>query len=321
VAVALFAVPAGASAPRIETRVTPSCGDAALGLEHRVERALEGARRATLEAAVAIDASSTGYRVTIVTRDASSDLGTTEIAAPTCDEAVDAAVVVLALALTERDAPAPAASPDSESHGVAPEPPVSPNDPAAPLLVAAAPARARVDHGVRAPEARPGTSNETRVALATGVDAGTLPHPTLTLSGGIGASLSTLELRALARYGLPATDETVETGLVESTRHDFATVELRACAGSGQAFRLSACAGAEAGAVRIERHRSAENAAPRDERSLAPRLSGTLAALLAHRGGLVEPEIELAGVAVALGRSDGAPPVALRVSAGAAVAF
>ena len=73
--------------------------------------------------------------------------------------------------------------------------------------------------------------------------------------------------------------------------------------------------------VRVVRRLRTEDGSDSDEDSVTPRLSGTLAALFAHRGGAVEPELELGGAAVALGKEAGAPWLAIRVAAGAAVAF
>jgi predicted PhzF superfamily epimerase YddE/YHI9 len=147
-----------------------------------------------------------------------------------------------------------------------------------------------------------------------------LPSPTLVVSGGFARSFSALEVRGLARYGLPIVEETTETGYSESVRRDFGALELRACYGIGADVRLSACAGGELGAVRISR-RVAENGIDVDEDGVTPRLSGVLSALLRHQGGVVEPELEVSGSALAAGGQEAASRVALRVSAGAAVEF
>ena len=53
----------------------------------------------------------------------------------------------------------------------------------------------------------------------------------------------------------------------------------------------------------------------------ATRLSGVLSARLGHRGGMIQPEVELSGVAGAAGRDAGAPVLGVRLAAGAAVVF
>jgi hypothetical protein len=143
----------------------------------------------------------------------------------------------------------------------------------------------------------------------------------MTLSGAVAHSFRLFELGAVVRYGFPTADETIEEGFSESERRDFGALELRACRGAGQAVRVSACAGTELGAVRELHQSRGTNGDEVDEDSVSTRVSGTLAARIAHRGGFIEPELELAGAAVAIGREPGAPWLVLRVAAGAALAF
>lgn len=307
--------PAWAEPLHLEERIAPACAAAARELGPRLERALGGSAPNELEASVAIDALGAGYRLTISIWDATEARGTTVIEAPTCDEAVDAAAVVLALAFGKMTGPEAV---DAASSVASPVPDRAP--PTTSEAFREAPA-----FGDRpAPlDSVPFTGSErvTRLTLATGVDAGTLPHPTLTLAGAVARSFGGIELAAVARYGLPIVDETAEDGLSESQRHDFGGLELRACRGVGRAVRVSACAGTEVGAVRSRRSLESVDRTDVDTDQVSPRLSGSLAALVAHRGGLIEPELELAGAAVALGREAGAPWLVVRVSAGAAFAF
>lgn len=328
---ALFALSAQAWAEplRIEQRVAPACAAAARELGQRLEHALGQPPPSELDASVAIDAVEAGFRVTIALRDAQQARGKTAIDAPTCEEAVDAAAVVLALAFGKARRPEEKerAVPEPERAGTTPAGPspeaASAGSYAQPVLTAtstAAPASA----DRRAPrDSAPASASERalRIGLATGVDRGTLPHPTVTLAGALARSFGVLELAAVARYGLPIAEETVETVLSESQRHDFASLELRACRGLGGAVRFSACAGAEVSAVRERRALQGEDRAELDRDQVSPRLSGTVATLVEHRGGLIEPGLELAGAAVALGRDSGAPWLAVRVAAGAAIAF
>jgi hypothetical protein len=334
IASGMLAARARAEGLPVEAQVAPACVAPARELEPRLDRALQGSRSAELSAAVAINEDGSGYRVTITLLDSQKARGTTVVVAPTCDEAVDAAVVVLALAFGGRVVP----------EGVAPSPPLAASiDPASPP--AALPAEPSGDSpplrpslesaGVElldpVPSVRPerdagvdGVSltmeGATRIGLATGIDSGTLPQRTLTVSAAIARSFSGIDLRAVLRYGLPTADETVETESMESRRSDFGAFELRACQGRGRAVRVSACAGAELGVVRAA-SRLRAGGADIDEDKLSPRLSGVVAALVAHRGGLIEPEIELGGAAVAFGRDAGTPWLVVRVAAGAAVAF
>ncbi|HWP04334.1 MAG TPA: hypothetical protein VNN72_01270 [Polyangiaceae bacterium] len=296
---------------RLEEPVAPACVAVARTLGPRIERTLGGSLPSELEASVAIDAFGAGYRLTIALRDAVEARGMTVIEAPTCDEAVDAAAVVLALAFADST---PSGPPREAASFGSPAEPV-PTAPSAPPPV-------RADRRVALDHLPPTDSDRaTRLTFATGVDAGTLPHSTLTLAGAVARSFGGLELAAVVRYGLPTVDETIETGFSESQRHDFGGLELRACHGVGHAVRVSACAGTEVGAVRASSSLLREGRADLDADHISPRLSGSLVALVAHRGGLIEPGLELGGAAVALGREAGAPWLVVRVAATAAFAF
>jgi hypothetical protein len=190
-----------------------------------------------------------------------------------------------------------------------------------PALLRASVTRAPRDEGPSAPiESSSSSSASSRASLSTGIDAGTLPSPTLVVAGAFARSFSAFEVRALARYGLPSVNETTETGFYASERRDFGALELRACYGVGADVRLSACTGGELGAVRVTR-RVEEAGSDVDEDAVTPRLSGVLAAFVRHQGGTVQPELEVSGSAVALGRAESASFLALRVAAGAAVEF
>lgn len=308
---------------RIHTSVSPACAGVAQELERRLERRLDETFPAGLEAFVEIDESEAGYRVTIETRAGSKALGTKRIDVASCDEAVDAAVEVLSLAFasqTGKEASGPPPATLDVPPATEPAPPLEPSTNAA----ATRPARAeaRVDRGAAPSDTRSNaTSSAMRASLAAGADAGTLAQPTAVVAAGVSRSFSELELRGSVRYGLPVVTETVETGFTESMRSDFGALDLVACYGVGASFRASACAGAEASAVRTTRRLETRDGTDVDEDAVAPRLSGTLGALFSHRGGLIEPEIELAAAAVAVGRDEGASWLALRVTAGAAVEF
>lgn len=312
----LLCARASAGPLRIE-RVTPACVVAARELGPRIEAVLAGALQSQVEASVAIDALGAGYRVTIGLRDTVQERGATTLETPTCEEAVDAAVVVLALAYGETRSPEATqptpARPMPERSSAEPEP--EPRTPSDTLFTPPDPRAVRDHVPVK------GTERQTRLTLATGVDQGTLPGPTLTLAGVVARSFGGFELAAVARYGLPVAEELVETGFSESQRHDFGGLELRACRGLGRAVRVSACAGTEIGAVRARRSQQVADGSEVDVDHISSRVSGTLTALLARRGGFIEPGLELGGAAVALGRSAGAPWLAVRVAAGAAIAF
>ena len=325
-AMAAFAVPARAEPfPIVETRLAPACEPLAPELERRLAQAFDGKPTTALAASVSIETTESGYLVTIATRDGARVGGTTRIAAPSCDEAVDAAVEVLALAFGERveeeTSPAPTGTGPSESEASSAS--GQPRESASrAVFESRVPSPKRVDRGVLgASDGSNATAASTRVSLAAGADVGTLPDPALTVTARFARALSALELGGAVRYAPPTTNETVESGFTESVRRDFGAMELRACVGTREHFRLSACAGAELGAVRVVRRLRTEDGADQDEDSVTPRLSGTLAGLFALRGGAVEPELELGGAAVAFGKEAGASWLAIRVAAGAAVAF
>jgi hypothetical protein len=313
---------------RIHTSFPPACKTAALELDARLERALGARSPADVDASVAIEHDRAGYRVVIGTSGAAGNAEKV-LLAPSCDEAVEAAVVVLALAFTVRDE---AENERALDDALRSEPPRA--EPARSFPRAEArPARSSPFRGT--PTAREGFDAEpgegpqnrrtslasARLSLATGGDTGTLPSPTLLASAGISRSFSFVEVEGHVRYGFPVSDERVETGSTESLRYDFAAADVRACYGAGEAFRVSACAGGEFAAVRVRHQLEAENGIDIDEDSVTPRLSAELGALFSRRGGVVEPEVELSGVAVALGRAKGASVLALRATLGAAVTF
>jgi hypothetical protein len=204
------------------------------------------------------------------------------------------------------DAPAPAAPPESSTNVA--------------LTWRAGP-EAPADRAAAAEDARSNALGSTRASVAVGADQGTLRQPTAIVSAGVSRSLSAVEVRGLVRYGLPTSSETVETELTESVQSDFGALDLAACYGAGASFRASACAGAEAGAVRTVRRLDTREGTDVDEDAVTPRLSGTLGALFSHRGGIVEPEVELEAVAAVVGRDEGASWLAVRVLAGVALEF
>ena len=306
----------GATKARIETKVTPVCELAARDLEERLTEALGDMTARALDVSVTIEREDSGYRVTLVTRDEFAASLEKVILAPSCEEALDAAVVVLALAASET------ADEEAALRSVSTPPAIAPpraRD-AEPTPVRGVGTRVPIDEGAARIESSPESSASSRASLSTGIDVGTLPSPTLVVSGGFARSFSAVEVSALARYGLPSVNETTETGFHESVRRDFGAVEIHACYGVGARVRWGACTGGELGAVRVTR-RVEEGGTDVDEDAVSPRLSGVLAAFVRHQGGTVQPELEVSGSAVAVGRQESASLIALRVSAGAAVEF
>jgi hypothetical protein len=257
------------------------------------------------------------YRAIVRLQNAARDETETVIASANCEEALDAVVVVLALAFgtdraTASPAEAPAAVPAEASS------PVS-APPAADAVTSGASSLGRSRPGDAVGSSYP-ADRALRVALATGADSGTLPAATLYVSGAVARSLAAFELRGVVRYGLPTVDDSADNGAWQSERNDFGALELRGCYGIGSRLRLSGCTGTELGAVRRSRRWQSAGRTG-EESALETRFSGVLAAAVAHRAGPIQPELELAGAAVAFGREPEASWLVLRMSLGAALAF
>jgi hypothetical protein len=311
-------------APWISVQAPDGC-DAARDLGDRVARALVGPRAAELRAWVTIDERFPGYRAEVRITRGSVTLGSKVVTVPTCEEAAEAAVVVLALALSEKALPEPAPVPE-------PEP--APSDPST-LAGAPSPAvkpaarslRAAVEPNGERPERDSVRStkrrNAVRATLSTGVDTGTISLPTAYLGAGFTRVLEPVELRAVVRFGVPHVEEEETDGEAarsEVLRRDFGALDLSACYALGASWRFSACAGGELGVIRTQERR-VEGQVEVDTDSADPRISGVLTALIARRAGTVQPELELSSLAVAAGRPEQSPWLALRAGVGVAMQF
>lgn len=314
-AAAPLAPPARAD-PRLDVAAT-TCERNAAHLERRLANILDEAPSRELTATVTFEASGEGVRVAVVTHDGSNARGETLFVVANCEEALDAAVVVLSLAFsTEANretlkTETPPSEPSVEASPVA-ETPTFQMRFAAPLPERdASPA----SHGSDP------VSPSSAVSLAGGLDFGTLATPTAIIGGGFTRAWPALEVRAALRYGLPTENERAETTLTESVRRDFGAAELSLCRGFGTALSLTACAGGEVGLVRVLHRVEVDGAPALDEDELSPRFSGVLAALVSLKRGPVRPELEVSASALAFGRRGGGSAVALRAAAGAAVDF
>jgi hypothetical protein len=266
---------------------------------------------------VRVERRGVAYRAMVRLQNATRDEIETVIDAASCEEALDAVVVVLALAFgTDRAAASPAGEPAAVLAEASP--PLS-APPAADAATAGASFLDRTPPGGAVGAPYP-ADQALRIALATGADSGTLPVATLYVSGAVARSLAAFELRGVVRYGLPTVDDSAEDGASQSERNDFGALELRGCYGIGSRLRLSGCTGTELGAVRRSRRWQSEERTG-EESALDTRFSGVLAAAVAHRAGPIQPELELSGAAVAFGREPEASWLVLRMSLGAALAF
>ncbi len=155
-----------------------------------------------------------------------------------------------------------------------------------------------------------------RFALRGGVDAGTLVSATAYLSATASYLVGALEWRALVGFGLPTTEEHVDLGVREWQREHFLLLDLGACYGGGARWRIAACAAGEF--VFID---SVQGGGDVQIEGGAGRLGGVLAAELTYRGSVVQPELELAAVALAFGQRQGASTFAFRASLGLGMQF
>lgn len=284
-------------------------------IEERVSS--EGVR-----ASIVIERSGAGFRVTLRTTRAGEVAGETVLTAPTCEEATDVAAVVLALAAGSK--------PPAEGE---------------PVLLATKPVSSAIERPLlgrpRLHSAHPAPSpvriidqergtpfdfqldgvGVRRLALSLGLDAGTFSTPTLVVAGGLAKSFAALELRGALRYGLASVEEELDAGSSEFRRQEFGAFDARACYGTASSLRVAACGGAELGVLWSSRRVELASGLDDEDQAIAPRLSGTLAALVAHRGGRIQPELECSASGVAFGREAAASWLVLRVSAAAAVAF
>jgi hypothetical protein len=315
----LLCLAAGARAtPAAFIELESTCPITAEALEQRVTAALLGERDPALAAAITIRETKRGYEVALRTRRGGTTLATKVLAAPSCEEAAQAATVVLALAFG-------AAAPPSSTPAARAVEPAPTAAPVWPRVVV----EPRVDrHSQPQPQLRPQARDSLRLALSAGVDSATLPTSTAYLAAGLSRSFAKLELYGALRCGAPHVDENVSDAVSERTRLDFGALELGACYGFGRDIRVSACAGSELGVVRIAQSQRLANGPAQETELTRPRLSGVLTALLAYRGSVIEPQLELAGVVLATESRNGSSPgaaerasVGLRAGLGAAVAF
>jgi hypothetical protein len=227
------------------------------------------------------------------------------LVAPTCDDAVDAAVLVLSLALTEV-----AADPGSSG--------TTPDEPRLEFAFTSPAVAVERDEAPRAPEAI-SKGQARRFAMLFGVDTGTLVAPTGYVGAALAVPVAAWELWGALRYGLPSEHESIEGTTSEQTRRDFGGLELSLCRGVGAAWRFSLCVGGEFGVVRIERTRREGDVGVDTDEDRA-RVAGVASARLGRRTGMFVPELEFSAATAPFG--PGATPTpSLRLGGGVSVQF
>lgn len=283
-----------------------ACPVTAAELSRRVEGELIGSRPVGARARVSIEPVAAGYSVTLRATRAGRDLGAKQLVLPSCDEAVDAAALVLAIALAEPTSePAPATPPAEPPPDFSLLAPASAPERDAPPAVSAA--------DERAPRER------SRLGMLFGVETGTFPHPTPYLGASFALPLGAWEAWTGLRYGLPVEEEFVDTTTSERVRQDFGAFGLALCRGVGVAWRFSACAGGEFGVVRVD-HSRREGDIEVDTDDQRARVAAVGTARISGLAGRVRPELEFSAAAASIGPG-AAPTLSLRLGAGVGVQF
>jgi hypothetical protein len=304
------------------------CAASSAELGPRVEAALASPRPPEARARVRLEEVEGGVRLAVALTLAEHELGTKTVVLPSCEEALDAAVLVLAVALDD-SSPRASGTPERSNAGVAPErssTDVSPRE-AAPERERAQPAAfafstpraVTADANPALTDGSPSAGPSVRVGVLGGVDAGTLSHATPYVGAAITLVTLPIDVRAAFRYGLRREEEEVESGRSLQSSADFGAIELAACRETRSSWELGLCAGGEFGLVRVEQLRSEPDRSANLEETSA-RVAGVLAGRVARRVGAVRLELELAGSAVAL-RPDASSRTSVRVGAGAGTQF
>lgn len=298
------------------------CPASAAEVARRVDAELIGSRPTGARARVSIDAVTAGYGVTLQAARAGKDLGGKHLVAPSCDEAVDAAVLVLAIALTE---PEPEVSEVLEVLEV-PEVPVEEGrtassearSPSSELAFVVPSGTPQHDEPVST-EDESAASHGPRAGVLFGIETGIAPQPTPYLGASFALPFDSWELWSAVRYGLPTEEASVEASTSEELRRDFGAIGLSLCRGVGAAWRFSLCAGGEFGVRRVD-HTRRDDSVEVDSHEDRARLAAVGAARFSGRVGSVRPELDFSAAAASWG--PGAPPeLSLRLGAGVAVQF
>jgi hypothetical protein len=316
--------------PWLALQSTCSAQGAEERLVARLSAEMVGPRAADLQARVAIEHGDGRYHVTVRVGRGASTVGVKQLVAFSCREAEDAALAVLALALSDPSADERAPTQEKVvTETVAkevrvPEPAVS----VPPASLTSAPATPPVMRASLAGEQRrDGLTNQRSaadwsVSLRAGVDAGTLPVMTAYLGAGVSRFFGPFAIRALLGVGLPYREvQQNEAGSSEQLQGDFAMFDLGLCYGFGARLRFATCAASDVSVIRSERTLRAPSEPDRVASRIEPLLSGVLTAMLGYQLGAFTPELELSAVAVAFGELQGASRLALRGGASVGMQF
>jgi hypothetical protein len=302
--------------PWLSFRGSPHCSAAPDALAARISGAVAGARDRALNVTIEIQGRSPEMTALVRLARGAHEIGAKRIRAASCDEALDAALAVAALAVGTPSPPPP--EPAAAEHEPVPperEPaipegerlPSPPRDRAAVAPSrAGAPVRLPLLHGF----------------WSAGIDHGALTALTPVLGLGVGARVGSGELRVRFAYGLPISSEENDTSTgLERQREDFAALAIEGCRGPDAAGWLSFCAGVEARATR-----SSELEAPADEPSsgreqLAAGVWALAGASLVYRKAAWQPRLDVSAQLPVVGGPAGADVIGARAAFGARLPF
>lgn len=291
--------------------VEGACSVSAREVSRRVDTELIGVRRAGVRAHLQIEAVAPGYRVELRAARSGEELGDKQLVVPNCDEALDAAVLVLAIALTEPAAGPPGSDPVEPSGS-------SSASSSSSLEFLAPPSALPRDEPVLTQNDR-AIGPTRRVGALVGIETGIAPLPAAYLGASFASAFDAWELWSALRYGLPTEEESVETGNSERIRRDFGALGLSLCRGAGAAWRLSLCAGGELGWIRVDRaQREGGDQVETDENRV--RLAGVGTARLTGLVAGVRPELDISAAMEPWG-PDGAVNLGFRLGGGVALQF
>lgn len=238
-------------------RGSPRCSATPAALAARISGAVAGARDPGLSVRIEIEDRPHATAASVRLARGMDELGTKRILATSCDEALDAALAVAALALGAPPATLPAVGSEpvgaASSPNGAPRPSTSasfepvPDEALAPEREGdASEPRDREPGSAPKGESPSAASPALQGLWSAGIDRGALATLTPVLGLGVGASLGRDELRVRLAYGLPLTTERDEAGVgLERERTDFAALSVEGCRALGGARWLAFCAGLE----------------------------------------------------------------------------
>jgi hypothetical protein len=288
-AFALFATEQAAAAPSwLAVAADSQCEVEVEPLLARVLEAVAGEPNQSLRVQVRFDDADGGTRATVRTFSDFSETGRKSLVAPTCDEALDAVVAVVALALSSApDGAAEVVDPRAHETNARRLPHTTRHAvPVVRPLKAAEPD----DRGV--PSEADGQSTR-RVSLAAAADRGTMADPVGLVGLGGALLLGPGELRATAWYG-PGERLEVQGAQQSMTRaSDFASATLDYCYTMDADRWVSACGGFEVGGIRFVESESFSDGTSARSSGVAPSFGTTASAVFGYRVSTVQPELVL----------------------------